>query len=44
MNWKSRMPPPLANGMVNPSAAPTSFQLLKWTRTISEKAMLAMAK
>ena len=31
-------------GMVSPSAAPTIFQLLKTMRTISAKAMLAMAK
>jgi hypothetical protein len=31
-------------GSVRPSAAPISFQLLKWIRMISPKAMLAMAK
>jgi hypothetical protein len=30
-------------GSVSPSAAPISFQLLQWMRTISAKAMLAMA-
>ncbi len=33
-----------SSGRVSPSAAPTNFQLLKWIRTISAKAMLAMAK
>ena len=31
-------------GSDSPSAAATNFQLLKWIRTISAKAMLAMAK